>query len=180
MNKDNLGENVSALFQDFVRYQLTIRENIGIGDLNKIEDNNSLEIAASLSGADKFINKLSLGLDTELGYQFNGSQELSSGQWQKIAISRAFFSNSDIIILDEPTSALDPFAEIALFDTFMKLTEEKTAIFITHRLGSCKNVDRILVLKNGELVEEGNHENLMRQEGEYARMYTIQSNKYNQ
>lgn len=137
-----------------------------------------LQSAAAISGVDQFINQLPQGYDTTLGYSFMGGQELSFGQWQKIAISRAFFSDSEVIVLDEPTASLDPMTEAALFETIAQLTQGKTTFFISHRLGVCRAADRILVLKNGELIEQGNHDQLMQSNGEYARMFSIQAEWY--
>lgn len=173
-----LQRKFSVIFQDFVQYYLTVRENIAVGDIHRIQDEYAMRKASETSGADKVISKLPNGWDTEVGIGYLGGQELSGGQWQKIALSRALIKDADIIILDEPTAALDPVAEADLLEKFIDMAQDKTAIFITHRLGSCKKVDRILVLKDGELVEEGNHEELMRRNGEYARMFQAQAQWY--
>ncbi|MDB5054272.1 MAG: putative transporter ATP-binding protein [Bacilli bacterium] len=174
----DMRKHVTAIFQDFVQYQLTLRENIGFGKIDYMDDNARLQSAAAISGVDQFINQLPQGYDTTLGYSFMGGQELSFGQWQKIAISRAFFSDSEVIVLDEPTASLDPMTEAVLFETIAQLTQGKTTFFISHRLGVCRAADRILVLKNGELIEQGNHDQLMQSNGEYARMFSIQAEWY--
>ncbi|MCR8964597.1 ABC transporter ATP-binding protein [Brevibacillus halotolerans] len=169
---------ISAIFQDFVTYNLTVKENIGIADVQHINNQERLKSATNQTGADEVINQLSKGYETELGTSFAGGQDISGGQWQKIALSRALFKPAEVIILDEPTAALDPIAEAQLLEKFIEITDNKTAIFITHRLGSCKNVDRILVLKDGKLVEEGKHEELMQRNGEYAEMFRSQAQWY--
>ncbi|WP_409345525.1 ABC transporter ATP-binding protein [Paenibacillus sp. MBLB4367] len=173
-----LRKHISAIFQDYVKYQLTVRENIGFGDIEFLFDMAKMEAAASKGGADEVIKHLPQGFDMQLGSAFNGGRELSIGQWQKIALSRAFFKDSQIIILDEPTAALDPLVEAAVFEKFKMLTEGRTSFFISHRLGSCRLADHILVLKNGELVEQGNHEQLMALNQEYAKMFHMQAKWY--
>ncbi|WP_052350754.1 ABC transporter ATP-binding protein [Paenibacillus gorillae] len=178
MDTNDFREHVTAIFQDFAQYQLTLRENIGLGHVEWMQEESRLQMAAAKSGVDEFFNELSQGFDTELGHKFYGGHELSYGQWQKIAISRAFFRDSAIIMLDEPTSALDPMAEAQLFEQIAQLTEGKTTFFISHRLGICRAADRILVLKDGQLVEQGNHEQLMNLDGEYASMFRTQAEWY--
>ncbi|WP_409347035.1 ATP-binding cassette domain-containing protein [Paenibacillus sp. MBLB4367] len=119
-----------------------------------------------------------MGNNTELSNQFHGGHEISGGQWQKIALSRAFIREAQVIVLDEPTAALDPISEAAIFEHFMQLTEGKTSIFITHRLGSCRKADRIFVMNSGMIVEQGNHDQLISQQGLYARMFEMQAKWY--
>lgn len=173
-----LRERFSAIFQDFSHYQLTFRENIGISHTELIGDSKAINTVANIVGLNETITSFRNGIDTELGASFNEGQELSGGQWQKIALSRLLFKNSDIIILDEPTSAMDPISEAKLLEKFLEITNKKTAIFITHRLGICTKVDRILVLKNGVLVEEGSHTELMNKGGEYERFFSSQAQWY--
>lgn len=176
---DNDSKVVSAVFQDFIRYQLTLRENIGFGDILSINNESQLEVAATKTGIDLISQRLPNGYDTQLGHEYEGGNELSQGQWQKIALSRSFFNvDAELVIYDEPTAALDPFAEAELFKQFSELVEGKTSIMISHRLGSCRNVDLILVLKEGHLVEQGTHEELIQLQGEYAKMYMAQSQWY--
>ncbi len=168
---------ISVIFQDFARYYLTARENIaltehGISDLEKVRT------AATQAGANEFIDRLPLGYDTILGKWFDGGQELSVGEWQKVALSRAFFRDSQILILDEPTSAMDAKAEAQLFERFHQLTKGRMAILISHRLSTVKMVDRIYVVDHGEIVESGNHDELMNQAGSYAELYEIQAKHY--
>lgn len=171
-------KHVSVIFQDYVRYFLSVSENIGISDTDNIRDFDRVRSAVMTAGADEFIEKLPERYDTIVGGGYYGGAELSIGQWQRIALSRALFRDSQLIILDEPTSSMDPIAESQLLEKFLDITEGKTAIFVTHRLGSCRHVDKILVLKEGKLVEQGNHEELMRMNGEYAKMYKEQSKWY--
>lgn len=177
--EDDDNKFTSAVFQDFVQYQLTLRENIGFGNISFIEDDGQLEIAATKTGVDSISRHLSNGYDTQLGYEYEGGKELSQGQWQKVALSRSYFNaNAELVIFDEPTAALDPIAEAALFEQFSELVAGKTSIMISHRLGSCRNADLILVLKGGRLVEQGTHEQLLHLHGEYAQMYRAQSQWY--
>ncbi|MGM1048877.1 MAG: ABC transporter ATP-binding protein [Bacillota bacterium] len=170
-------QNVSAVFQDFESYQLTARENIAMGH-PKIDDDAYIEAAAAKAGVGELIGKLPNGLDTELGAMFHNGHELSGGQWQKIALSRAFMRDAQIVILDEPTAALDPRAEAEIYDNFATLYEGKTTIMISHRLSSCRHADKIIVLHNGEIIEEGNHETLLAAQGAYAEMFHTQAKRY--
>jgi len=178
IDRKKLRHKFSVIFQDYVHYLLTVRENIALGKVERLDDAEAIRQVAATSGADEFISKLQNGWETEVGAGFFGGQELSGGQWQKIALSRALFKDAEIIILDEPTAALDPIAEADLLRKFVDIAKNKTAIFITHRLGSCKSVDRILVLKDGRLVEEGSHQQLMDMDGEYAYMFRSQAQWY--
>ncbi|ADU31015.1 ABC transporter ATP-binding protein [Evansella cellulosilytica] len=171
INKEELRKYMTAVFQDFVQYQFTAKDNIAVGKPELVNNVERIKSAAQISGAHKFITQLDKGYDTELGPYFFGGQEISLGQWQKVAISRAFLRNAEIIVLDEPTASLDPISEAEIFNDFMRLSQGKTAIFITHRLGSCKLADRILVLKEGRLIEEGKHEELIAVNGEYHKMF---------
>lgn len=179
MFSDEDRTSVSAVFQDFMQYQLTLKENIGFGQISALDNREQLDIAAVKTGMDFISRSLPHGYDTLLGHEYEGGKELSQGQWQKVALSRSFFNiDAELVIYDEPTSALDPIAEAALFERFSELVEGKTSIMISHRLGSCRNADLILVLKDGRLVEQGTHEQLIQRQGEYARMYGAQSQWY--
>ncbi|WP_127579571.1 ABC transporter ATP-binding protein [Paenibacillus koleovorans] len=170
--------HVSAVFQDFVRYQFTVRENIGFGRMERMEDVAAMELAAARGGADEVIADLRGGYDAELGALFEGGRELSYGQWQKLALSRAFFRDASVIALDEPTASMDPAAEVAVFERFLRLSEGRTSLIVSHRLGICRLADRIFVMKDGVLVEQGSHEELMLREGEYARAFRLQAQWY--
>ncbi len=173
-----LRKKITAVFQDFVRYQLTVRENIGFGSVHQLTEDARLEAAAAKSGANEFLLGLEDGFDSPLGPMFDGGRELSQGQWQKIAISRAYFRDAEIVVLDEPTASMDPMTEAALFEEFLRMAEGKTTFLISHRLGICREVDHIIVIKNGQIVEQGKHDELLRREGEYERMYQVQSKWY--
>ena len=164
---------IGAVFQDFVKYQLSTRENIAVGALEKLGDRPALEAAAGRAGFDLG----AVTLDTMLGKQFDGT-ELSGGQWQKLATARAFLRDARVLVLDEPSAALDPRAEAALFEDFVALSDGKTTFLVTHRLASTSRADRILVLKRGELIQSGSHAALMALGGEYAQMYSVQANQY--
>jgi ATP-binding cassette, subfamily B, bacterial len=173
-----LHRQISVLFQDYIQYQLTVRENIWLGDIEVDPNTDRIWQAANAAGAKMAIDRLPQGIDTQLGNWFEHGEELSSGQWQKIALARAFLRDTQLVILDEPTSALDPHAEAEVFDRFRQLVRGRTAIVISHRLSTIKMVDRILVLSDGELVESGSHDELMQQQGLYARLFTTQSQHY--
>lgn len=178
INEEQFKKNLSVMFQDFVCYHLTVRENIALSDLDNLYNDDLLTLTAKKSTAMNFIDNLEEKFDTEIGWQFHKSHELSGGQWQKIALSRAFFREAQIYIFDEPTSSLDPLTEASLYNEIIKKIEKKTSIFITHRLGSCLSMDRILVLKEGRIVENGNHNELMKLQGEYYKMFTSQAKWY--
>jgi ATP-binding cassette, subfamily B, bacterial len=174
----DLHRQISVLFQDYIQYQLTVRENIWLGDTEVEPSTARIWDAASAAGAKITIDRLPQGLDTRLGNWFEQGEELSIGQWQKIALARAFLRDAQLIILDEPTSALDPHAEAEVFDRFRQLVKGRTAIVISHRLSTIKMVDRILVLSNGQIAECGSHDELMQQQGLYARLFTTQAQHY--
>ncbi|MDU5145411.1 MAG: ABC transporter ATP-binding protein [Paenibacillus dendritiformis] len=174
----SLQENIAVVFQDFVRYHLTARENIGFGSIEDIENQTRIELAASMTGADDTIQKLKSKYETQLGPEFLGGQDISGGQWQKIALSRAYMGETQVIIFDEPTAALDPIAEVKLINKMMELAGDKTLIFISHRLGSCVHADHIFVLKDGCIEEEGTHEQLLSQKGLYCTMFNEQAQWY--
>lgn len=166
-------------FQDVSHYSLTFRENIAISDIDRKDDTDSVKESAKASGADKMIADLEEGLETDMTRQFNDKgAELSGGQWQKVAISRAFFRKSQFIILDEPSSALDPEAEDYIFSSFKRLCRDKGGILISHRLSGVMMVDEIILLDNGTVIESGTHTELINKNGKYAEMYHMQSEKY--
>jgi ABC-type multidrug transport system fused ATPase/permease subunit len=167
------------IFQDFGKYAFNVTENIALGDINKEIDKLKIEYAAHQSSADQFIEKLPQGYDTPLMRYFetNGI-ELSIGQWQKLSIARAFYSDSDILILDEPTASLDPMAEQEIFNQFDMLRKGKTTIFVSHRLSSATAANKIIVLKDGEIAEIGDHQQLMAQRGEYYTLFSTQAKRY--
>lgn len=169
---------VGAVFQDFIKYPLTIRENIGLGNIDRMDDFSGISVAAQKGGISEYIDSLTEGYDTKLQKEWSGSTELSLGQWQKLAISRAFFKDTDIMLLDEPTASLDPVAEYEISMKIKELMEGKTCVMIAHRFSTVRLADEIFVLKNGEIIEHGRHEILMSRNGEYAKMFNMQANGY--
>lgn len=167
-----------TVFQDFPRYSITLAENIGIGDIDRIGDEAQIREAARKGKVDAFAGKFGKGYDTLLGRDFEGGVDISGGQWQRIAIARAFMGDKPILILDEPTSQLDPIAEADLYREFAAMAEDRTAIFITHRLGSTLITDRIFVIDGGRVAEAGTHDELTRAGGIYARMFNAQKQWY--
>ena len=178
----------TAVLQDFVRFPTTVRENIAYGDIAVLADGNAatevvqqrIAAAAARSGADRFIATLPAGYDALLGKEWPGGVELSSGQWQRLAIARAYLRDAQIIVLDEPTAALDPRAEVAVYRQFSRAATGRCAVLISHRLGVARLADRIVVLADGRLVEEGSHDDLLQRDGVYAGMYRLQASWYAQ
>lgn len=167
------------IFQDFGKYAFSVSENVRFGDVNREADDNAVKEAAFAANASDFIKRLPDGFDTPLMRVFEPSGiELSIGQWQKLAIARAFYSNSDILILDEPTASLDPIAEQEIFNQFDQLRRDKTTIFVSHRLSSATVASKIIVLEYGELVEEGTHRELMDKKGKYYELFSTQARRY--
>jgi ABC-type multidrug transport system fused ATPase/permease subunit len=168
---------VAAVFQDYAAFQLTARENVGFGDLARMGEDGALAAAAARADIATLIAGLPGGFDAYLGREF-GQTDVSGGQWQRLALARAFFRDADLLVLDEPTAALDPLAELALFTRFAELVEGRTAIMISHRLGMARLADRVLVLAHGAIVEEGRHADLLAAGGRYARMFEAQAQWY--
>ena len=174
----DLRARMGAVFQDFVRYQFTASENVGLGRSEKLDDRDAVITAAQAGGADAVIEGLPNKDDTMLGGWFEKGQELSGGQWQKLAISRAFMREAEVLILDEPTAAIDAEAEVALFDRFRALAKDRTALIISHRFSTVRMADRIAVLQDGRLVELGSHDELLARAGRYAKLFTLQAQGY--
>lgn len=176
---DVLRRRIGVIFQNFVRYQFTVGENIGVGDVEKLEDETSWEIAAEKGMALPFIEGLTDSFKTQLGRWFKSGQELSGGQWQKIALSRAFMrKNADILVLDEPTSAIDSQAEYEIFHRFRSLTTDKMVFLISHRFSTVRMADKIVVIEGGEVLEIGSHEELLKAGGRYATLFSLQAQGY--
>lgn len=176
---DALRQRIGVIFQDFVRYQLQVGENIGVGDVANFDARDQQQAAGEKGMAHPFIEEMEKGYDTQLGRWFKDGRELSGGQWQKIALSRAFMrKQADILVLDEPTSAMDAQAESQIFDHFHEVTQQQMTILISHRFSTVRMADEIVVLAQGKIVERGSHEDLMRQNGQYAHLFTIQAKGY--
>ncbi len=176
---DALRQRIGVIFQDFVRYQLKVGENIGVGDVARIESRDQQQAAAEKGMAHPFIDSMDSGYDTQLGRWFKDGRELSGGQWQKIALSRAFMrTQADILVLDEPTSAMDAEAEARIFNHFREVTQKQMAILISHRFSTVRMADQIIVLDKGKVIERGSHEELIQLNGKYAHLFAIQAKGY--
>ncbi|NLX09625.1 MAG: ABC transporter ATP-binding protein [Chloroflexi bacterium] len=173
-----LRREISVIFQDYAHYQLTARENVWFGNVTLPINDNGIVAAAQHSGADPIITHLKNGYDTVLGKWFENGEELSIGEWQKIALARAFLRDSQVIVLDEPTSAMDPKAEYEIFKQFRHLINGRAAILISHRLSTVRLADCIYVLENGRIVEHGTHDDLVKADGAYARLFETQAQYY--
>jgi ATP-binding cassette subfamily B protein len=174
-----LRRRFGVLFQDFNKYQLKLRENIGLGSVAHLTDETRIERAAERGGASELLQTLPGGLDAALGHWFEKGSELSGGQWQKVALARAFMrEEADILVLDEPTAALDAESEHAVFQRFRELAKGRTTIVISHRFPTVRMAKQIIVLEHGKIVEHGSHEALLAQAGKYARMFQLQAQGY--
>ena len=176
---ETLRQRIGVIFQDFGRYQFSVGENIGTGDVRHIDNAERWEEAAKTGMAAPFIEDMPEGYDTQLGRWFKGGRELSGGQWQKIALSRAFMrSDADILVLDEPTAAMDAASEAAIFDHFQSQSATKMTILISHRFSTVRAADRIIVIHDGKILEQGNHESLLAENGQYASLFRLQAKGY--
>ena len=175
---EELRTQVGVIFQDYIRYQMTVSQNIAVGNIAEKENENLIVNSAKQSLADKLVQRLPGKYEQALGKRFNNGVELSGGEWQKIALARAYMKDAQLLILDEPTSALDARAEYEVFQRFSELTKGKTAVLISHRFSTVRMADRILVLEKGELLEQGSHEELIRKNGRYAELFRLQAKGY--
>lgn len=173
-----LRDRSAAVFQDFIKYSFTLRDNVGLGRADRMDDMETIRRASALGGADEVAAGLPDGYETMLTSRFTGGTELSGGQWQRVAISRAFMRDAPFVVLDEPTASLDPKAETDVFERFAEMAGRRTAILVSHRLGMARLCDRVMVLRQGRLIELGTHDELLAAGGEYARLWTLQSKWY--
>ncbi len=175
---DSLRRNIGVIFQDFVRYDFVVRENIAVSQIDALAEDDRIREAARRSLAESVVQRLAGGYDQMLGRRFDGGVELSGGEWQKVALGRAYMREAQVLILDEPTAALDARAEYEVFLRFAELTKGRTAVLISHRFSTVRMAERILVLKDGELVEQGTHEELVARSGLYAELFGLQAAGY--
>jgi ATP-binding cassette, subfamily B, bacterial len=175
---EELRTQIGVIFQDYIRYQMTVSHNIAVGNIGEKENEDLIKNSAKQSLADMLVQRLPGKYEQTLGKRFNNGVELSGGEWQKIALARAYMKNAQLLILDEPTAALDARAEYEVFQRFSELTKGKTAVLISHRFSTVRMADRILVLEKGELLEQGSHEELIRENGRYAELFNLQAKGY--
>ncbi|MEO7137190.1 MAG: ABC transporter ATP-binding protein [Gemmatimonadales bacterium] len=175
---ESLRRNIGVIFQDFVRYDFMLKENIAVGNIGRLEDEPAIQVAAERSLADSVAQRLGGKYDQMLGKRFDGGVDLSGGEWQKVALARAYMRDAQLLILDEPTAALDARAEYEVFLRFSELTKGRMAVLISHRFSTVRMADRILVLKGGELVEQGTHEALVALGGLYSELFQLQAAGY--
>jgi ATP-binding cassette subfamily B protein len=177
-DRDALRQNVAVIFQDFMRFALPARENIGLGRSDRLPDDEGVRAAARVTGAHGDLERLPDGYDTVLGPAFAGGTDLSLGQWQRVALARALFRDAPFVILDEPTAALDAQAEHDLFAGIRELMSGRSVLLISHRFSSVREADRIHVMDAGSIVESGSHDDLMASGGRYARLFDLQAAPY--
>jgi ATP-binding cassette, subfamily B, bacterial len=173
-----LRDNIGIIFQDYIRFQMKAGENIAVGNIEQLQALPAIEAAAHKSLADTVVDQLPDGYQQVLGKRFANGVELSGGQWQKIALARAYMRDAQLLILDEPTAALDARAEHEVFLRFAELIEGKSAVLISHRFSTVRMAERILFLENGQMLEYGSHEELLAQNGKYAELFRLQARGY--
>ncbi|HEV2125257.1 MAG TPA: ATP-binding cassette domain-containing protein [Chloroflexota bacterium] len=176
---EDLRRQIGVVFQDYARYQLTAQDNIGFGQVEHVTDSERVRQAAVLGGAEPVLSRLPDGLNSVLGRLFIGGTELSGGEWQKVALARGFMREApQLLILDEPTASLDAQAEYEVYERFRDLTQGRTTVLISHRFSTVKLADLIVVLEGGCVVEQGSHQELVAAGGTYARLYSMQAERY--
>ena len=175
---EDLRREIGVIFQDYMRYDMVIRENIGFGNIDSLNDHPRMETAARKSLAKSLISRFPDGYDQMVGRRFEGGVDLSGGEWQKLALARAYMRDAQLLILDEPTATLDARAEYEVFQRFSELTQGRMAVLISHRFSTVRMADRILVLAGGEIQEQGTHEQLLALGGRYAELFELQAAGY--
>jgi ATP-binding cassette subfamily B protein len=175
---EDLYREIGVIFQDFMRYEMTARENVAIGRIDQVDNLSLLKSASAQSMANEVIERLPRDYDQMLGRRFENGVDLSGGEWQKVALARAYLRDAQVLILDEPTAALDARSEFEVFQRFAELTAGKTALFISHRFSTVRMADRIIVLHKGRITEDGNHDTLLNLGGLYAGMFEMQAASY--
>jgi ATP-binding cassette subfamily B protein len=177
-NLEDLYREIGVIFQDYMRYEMTARENIAVGRIEQLDNLPLVRQSAQKSMADEVVAKLPAEYEQMLGRRFDGGVDLSGGEWQKVALARAYLRDAQVLILDEPTSALDARSEYEVFQRFAELTAGKMALFISHRFSTVRMADRIVVLEQGRIAEEGDHDALTNLRGRYAEMFELQAASY--
>jgi ATP-binding cassette subfamily B protein len=175
---DSLRKEIGIVFQDYSKYHLSLRENIAVSDIESFADNEKLRYAVEKSNVSELMTSYRIDFEQILGKTFSGGKELSEGEWQKIAISRAYFKQNSLFLFDEPSSALDAISENTFFENVKQLSENKTVLFVTHKLSGATLSDKIIVLDNGRKIEEGHHPDLMKLKGKYSRLFSLQAERY--
>jgi ATP-binding cassette subfamily B protein len=175
---EDLYREIGVIFQDFMRYEMTASENIAVGQIEQLQHLPLLQMAAAKSLADEVIARLPRGFEQMLGRRFEGGVDLSGGEWQKLALARAYLRDTQVLVLDEPTASLDARSEFEVFQRFAELTEGRTALFISHRFSTVRMADRIVVLEKGRIVEDGSHQHLSALGGRYSEMFEMQAASY--
>ena len=173
-----LRPHIGVIFQDYVRYQLSARENVGFGRSEALDDHDRLVSAAERAGAHAHLSGLPEGYDTVLGKEFAGGYDLSGGQWQRLALARAFFRDAPLLVLDEPTASLDARSEHAVFERVRELARGRSVLLISHRFSTVRSADKIYVLEDGRVIEAGSHDELVAHGGRYAELFDLQASAY--
>jgi ABC-type multidrug transport system fused ATPase/permease subunit len=177
INKESLWKKCSAVFQNSIHYNMTVRENVALGDITKIDNKEMIEKQLEEEGLLTVFQKHDTGIETFLGKEYGGI-DISGGEWQKLAIARGSIKDTDVIILDEPTASFDPIFEYNIFKDFWRLFRQNISIVVTHRIGAARLADRIIVLKDGQIIEDGSYDDLMKNRGEFFKMYNMQKQWY--